>query len=41
MAATNGMVLHELATQEASLEDAFMELTHESAEFRAGGQEEP
>jgi len=36
LAATNGVVLHELATQEASLEDAFMELTRDSAEFRTG-----
>jgi ABC-2 type transport system ATP-binding protein len=31
-----GIVLHELAPREASLEDAFMELTGESLEFRAG-----
>jgi ABC-2 type transport system ATP-binding protein len=31
-----GIVLHELAPRQASLEDAFMELTGESLEFRAG-----
>jgi ABC-2 type transport system ATP-binding protein len=37
LAAANGMVLHELALIEASLEEAFMELTEDSAEFRAPG----
>jgi ABC-2 type transport system ATP-binding protein len=31
-----GIVLHELAPRQASLEDAFMELTGESIEYRAG-----
>jgi ABC-2 type transport system ATP-binding protein len=35
LAAANGITLHELATQRASLEDAFMDLTHNSVEFRA------
>jgi ABC-2 type transport system ATP-binding protein len=35
LAAANGFVLHELATQAASLEDAFMELTRDSVEFRS------
>jgi len=35
-AAANGIVLHELATQQASLEEAFMELTRGDVEFRAG-----
>jgi ABC-2 type transport system ATP-binding protein len=35
-AAANGLVLHELATQQASLEEAFMELTRGDVEFRAG-----
>lgn len=35
-ALVSGIVLYELAPQEASLEDAFMELTGESIEFRAG-----
>jgi ABC-2 type transport system ATP-binding protein len=35
LAATKGITLHELATQRASLEDAFMDLTHDSVEFRA------
>jgi ABC-2 type transport system ATP-binding protein len=34
-----GIVLHELAPRQASLEDAFMELTGESIEFRAGDGE--
>jgi ABC-2 type transport system ATP-binding protein len=34
LAAAKGLVLHELATQRASLEDAFMQLTHDSVEFR-------
>jgi ABC-2 type transport system ATP-binding protein len=33
------IVLHELAPRQASLEDAFMELTGESLEFRAGAGE--
>jgi ABC-2 type transport system ATP-binding protein len=35
LAAAKGLVLHELATQHASLEDAFMDLTHDSVEYRA------
>jgi ABC-2 type transport system ATP-binding protein len=35
LAAAKGLTLHELATQRASLEDAFMDLTHDSVEFRA------
>jgi ABC-2 type transport system ATP-binding protein len=35
LAAAKGLTLHELATQRASLEDAFMDLTHDSTEFRA------
>jgi ABC-2 type transport system ATP-binding protein len=35
LAAAKGVTLHELATQRASLEDAFMDLTHDSVEFRA------
>jgi ABC-2 type transport system ATP-binding protein len=35
LAAGAGLTLYELATQRASLEDAFMELTHEHADFRA------
>ncbi len=33
MAATAGITLHELSPQEASLEEAFMEMTRDSAEF--------
>ena len=33
VAGTNGIFLHELSTQSASLEEAFMELTRESVEF--------
>ncbi len=35
LASANGLTLHELATQRVSLEDAFMDLTHDSVEFRA------
>jgi len=35
LAGTHGIFLHELATQSASLEEAFMELTRESVEFHA------
>ncbi len=35
LATAKGITLHELATQRASLEDAFMDLTHDSVEFRA------
>jgi ABC-2 type transport system ATP-binding protein len=35
LAGSNGIYLHELATQLASLEEAFMELTRESVEFHA------
>ncbi len=35
IAAQAGLTLYELTTQRASLEDAFMELTHEHGEFRA------
>ena len=33
----HGIPLNELSTQRASLEEAFMELTHDSVEYRAGG----
>jgi ABC-2 type transport system ATP-binding protein len=35
LAAANGIVLHELTPQKASLEEAFMELTSDSVEFQA------
>src|SRR5438309_9081693 len=35
-AAAGGLALHELTPQQASLEEAFMELTQEDVEFRAG-----
>ena len=38
-AATNGVTLHELTPQQASLEEAFMELTRDDIEFRAGSGE--
>ena len=38
LAAAGGVVLHELAPQRASLEEAFMELTQDSVEFHATGQ---
>jgi ABC-2 type transport system ATP-binding protein len=37
LASSRGLILHELATQRASLEDAFMDLTHDSVEFRTAG----
>ncbi len=36
-AAANGIVLHELTPQHASLEEAFMELTRDEVEFRGDG----
>jgi ABC-2 type transport system ATP-binding protein len=36
LAAQEGIVLHELSPQKASLEQAFMALTGESVEYRAG-----
>ena len=35
LAASAGLTLYELSTQRASLEEAFMELTHEHGDFRA------
>jgi ABC-2 type transport system ATP-binding protein len=35
LAANKGITLHELATQRASLEDAFMDLTHDRVDYRA------
>jgi ABC-2 type transport system ATP-binding protein len=35
LAAAQGIVLHELSPQEASLEEAYMELTHDSVEYRS------
>ena len=35
-AAAHGIVLHELSPQQASLEEAFMELTREDVEYKAG-----
>ena len=35
-AAANGIVLHELAPLQASLEEAFMELTRDDVEYKAG-----
>jgi ABC-2 type transport system ATP-binding protein len=35
LAGASGMVLHELVPQKASLEEAFMKLTHDSVEYRA------
>jgi ABC-2 type transport system ATP-binding protein len=37
LASASGLVLHELATQRASLEEAFMELTHDSVQYRPAG----
>jgi ABC-2 type transport system ATP-binding protein len=42
LAAANGLPIHELAAQTASLEAAFMELTHDSVEYQGGyGQPAP
>jgi ABC-2 type transport system ATP-binding protein len=37
LAAAKGLTLYELATQRASLEDAFIGLTHDSVEYHASG----
>ena len=39
LAAANGLAVHELVAETASLEEAYLELTHESAEFRADQKE--
>ncbi|KLL11521.1 ABC transporter ATP-binding protein [Protofrankia coriariae] len=36
LAAAHGVVLHELSTQQASLEEAFMDLTRDSVDYRTG-----
>jgi ABC-2 type transport system ATP-binding protein len=41
IAAAQGIVLHELAPQRASLEAAFIELTRDSVEYHAGGETTP
>jgi ABC-2 type transport system ATP-binding protein len=38
LAATNGITLHELTPQQVSLEEAFMELTHDSVQYRTNSQ---
>ena len=38
LAAANGITIHELSLQQASLEEAFMELTHDSVEYRTNTQ---
>ena len=40
IAASNGIVLHELSPQRARLEAAFMEMTHGSVQYHAGGDSE-
>jgi ABC-2 type transport system ATP-binding protein len=37
-AAEQGIVLHELMPQQVSLEEAFMDLTRDDVEFRAGAE---
>jgi ABC-2 type transport system ATP-binding protein len=37
-AAENGIVLHELMPQQVSLEEAFMDLTRDDVEFKAGAE---
>jgi ABC-2 type transport system ATP-binding protein len=39
LAAKHAIVLHELSNQRASLEAAFIELTHDAVEYHAGGDE--
>ncbi|ASO23057.1 ABC-2 type transport system ATP-binding protein [Actinoalloteichus hoggarensis] len=41
IAAAAGVVLHELTSQRASLEEAFLALTNESVEFQAQGERRP
>ncbi len=41
LAGEHQVVLHELSSQRSSLEDAFMELTRDSVDFRAGGGDTP
>ncbi|MER6227516.1 ABC transporter ATP-binding protein [Streptomyces sp. 900105755] len=41
LAAQNGIVLHELSVQQASLEEAFMQLTAESVEYHAHADSPP
>jgi ABC-2 type transport system ATP-binding protein len=41
LAGANGIVLHELTLAQASLEDAFMELTEDAVDFRAPGAAGP
>jgi ABC-2 type transport system ATP-binding protein len=36
LAAAKGIALHELSPQEASLEEVYMELTHDSVDYRSG-----
>ncbi len=36
ISAAHGIRLHELSPRRTSLEDAFMELTHDSVSYRAG-----
>ena len=38
MAGSAGIILHELSPRNASLEEAFMELTRNASEYRAGGE---
>jgi ABC-2 type transport system ATP-binding protein len=38
MAAENGIALHELTPEQASLEEAFMRLTHDAVEYHASAQ---
>jgi ABC-2 type transport system ATP-binding protein len=39
LAAANGLTVHEVSGQSASLEEAFMRLTGESVDYRAGGRQ--
>jgi ABC-2 type transport system ATP-binding protein len=37
LAASHGLALHELASQQVSLEEAYMNLTQDAVDYRAGG----
>ena len=39
LAALEGIPLHELHTEEATLEEAFLEITHQSQEYKSGGEQ--
>jgi ABC-2 type transport system ATP-binding protein len=40
LAAANSLTVHEVSAQSASLEEAFMRLTGDAAQYRAGGRQQ-